>query len=205
MKALRRLGLLIALTLGISVTAAANTLFDNLSGAISGTEAFSSDSSGALAFGTDNQSYQLGNITLLVQGTAAVIPGATLEIFGSTGTAPSTLKGTMNTPSFATNTATPTVFTPVGNITLDPNTEYWARLTVTGDVPLAWAYSYSAPTTNLLNEIKVIDSYGTFYASGPYQMKVEATAISGVPIPATVWLMSSALAGFFGLTRRRAA
>jgi len=92
-------------------------------------------------------------------------------------------------------------FAPTKNILLQDNTSYWVRLfgNASGSVLPTWdvvtSVSSSAPMEFSLGGLL---GYPPFSLS----MRVEASAISAVPLPGAVWLMGSALVGFVGWGRR---
>ena len=101
-------------------------------------------------------------------------------------------------------------FTPVGSITLSPNTSYWFLLGSSTDGTYVWSYVEGSAYTGLgsiRQENSVADSQDSglnwnYHAltSHPYFFQVN---VNPVPVPAAVWFFGSAL-GLMGMKRRKA-
>lgn len=91
-------------------------------------------------------------------------------------------------------------FTPTSDVFLAPNTTYAVQLTSSGS-PVGWMYNIYADGPSFVSINGFVDKYDW----GPGLMSVNATAtasVANVPIPASLWLMGSALVGLLRWLRR---
>lgn len=168
----------------------------------------------AQEFTTDINGYALTSIDAMV-GTGNASPGVIAQLRAddvNTHEIDLTAGGLLGsfTPPDVLGTQSVRSFTPVGSVTLSPNTSYWFLLGSSTDGTYAWSYVEGSAYTGLgsiRQENSVADSQDSglnwnYHAltSHPYFFQVN---VNPVPVPAAVWFFGSAL-GLMGMKRRKA-
>jgi hypothetical protein len=123
--------------LAATATTQAQILSDNLENATAGTESATAARWLAGSFRTDNASYPLRSITLLLANT--VSGTAALDLYDDGGLEPGVLIVTLTPPAAYSPTPADATFTAAGNV-LNPNTTYWAVLRPLGGT-FDWAWT----------------------------------------------------------------
>ncbi len=121
-----------------------------------------------------------------------------LEILENDSGALGSLVAEMIAPQFLSNISTANVFSSPGNVTLAANTDYWVKLTSTGNgEDVLWYRAGTAGDSPWIFDPGFIPPVSGTGLSGstPLQLKVEA--VSNVPLPPAFLLMGSALMGLF--------
>lgn len=80
-------------------------------------------------------------------------------------------------------------FTAPSALTLEAGTQYWAVLSADSGVGIGWAYGSAS------GEWVEEANFSASGSDGPFQMKIEALAVSQVPVPGAVWLLGTAMLG----------
>ena len=149
----------------------------------------------------------LGNITLNLTSPYTPDPSGTLlQIFtDASGTPSTTLVGTYSDPTAFTTNFGNNVFKPIGQITLNTNTNYWVELSSTSNNGVTWdTGNTAAPNQPNLGGFIYAGSLTPSYL--PLLMSVSATSIntaSAVPLPGAVWMMGAALLGLVTTWRKK--
>jgi len=215
-----RLAWALALTLGGTVTASANTveLFDSIYDPITGEKLPGTGSSGigngemyGQEFGTTTEcpvGCLLGTVSLVLNAGDEDLEntsGFKVEIFtsvpGASTREPGTLVATLDNPdSIPSAGSFPSEFTPQAPTVLTDNTNYWVKLTglSSGLGDLAWEWPNGALSDSPFHYLED----GVFGDGNGYAMQVEA---SPVPVPAAFWLMGTALAGLAARAKKKTA
>ncbi len=198
--------LFLLLTLGSPVAHGVD-LFDNLNRTPEDVGSVSTTAWTAQRFTTDNQQYDLTQITLLLarpSGSGEL----TLQLWGGTSLVPSGGSlGTLTRTSAYSTTSAQTTFSAAG-LTLSANSNYWIVAIGANSTTLRWSYTANNTGSGVgfqQNWSDTFDSGGTWSSGGirtnsPYIMKVTATA---VPEPGTVVLMAVSTVFGIAIVRRR--
>jgi len=198
---IKKMGCVLALVLGSSAANAGVTLFDNLTGQIE--DGASGVSPGYIASSFSTGSFcstgcTLGNITLRMFIEADTnINDISLGLYSDAGTTFGSLITTLINPTSINDSFEDAVFTAQNLTTLSANTIYWVHLSAApGSDGGEWGRSF---TSNVSGNF---DINGTHRGgNSPFLYKVEAE-VSNVPVPASVWLMVTALTGLVARTRK---
>jgi len=199
MKTCQKLGPVLALALGSIGTANAALLFETSSNLLEWNDAVSLGTEdwaqGEITISDCLNGCSLDLISLNVRSSSSspnvVLTIRNTELLGSpigslshSGTFPGSLDAEASS------------FTPDSEINLT-NGNYWVRLQNLGDMGIQWGNIPGGTST-------ILDSPGTVPFADPNTMlmRVEGTP-SAVPIPATAWLMGSALLGLVNSWRRK--
>lgn len=94
-------------------------------------------------------------------------------------------------------------FTPDSSINLLANSSYWVRLTGNDTASIQWAYTASGSRT--IYDPTNIPSIGSFNGSELMTITGHITIPAAVPVPASAWLMGTALLGLFKSWRKKQA
>lgn len=98
-------------------------------------------------------------------------------------------------------------FTASAPINLAANSTYWVRLTnLDTDKDIEWAYDTTPGSSfTFFDPTEAPGSQLATVADSSLKMKIEATprAVEPVPLPASVWLMGTALLGLMNTWRRK--
>jgi len=148
----------------------------------------------------------LGDVSLFIQGNDDNLTGhgpATagnykLELLEDDGGALGSLVAEMIAPQFLSNISAANVFSSPGNVTLAANTNYWVKLSSTGNgEDVLWYRAGTAGDSPWIFDPGIFTPTSGTGLSGltPLQLKVEA--VSNVPLPPAFLLMGSALMGLF--------
>jgi hypothetical protein len=115
---------------------AQDNLSDNLSAGTMGTEAASGNTVLTVSFATDDSTYTLTSVTLLLANPS---PGqARLDLYSDGNLEPGSLLATLTPPDSYSDTLAETVFTADG-IILSPNSTYWIVFSAdSGKFDWAW-------------------------------------------------------------------
>lgn len=159
----------------------------------------------AQRFDTDNQTYTLNSVTLLMSRTGS--GDAVLQLWKGPSSPTSVETGTFSLSGTYSSVLTPTTFNASG-IQLTPNTSYWIVLhSSAAGTSIGWSVtannSGSGPGFRTeWGESLTSGSTWVVTTGSPYQMKVEATA---VPEPTEVASVTglAILAGALWLRRRK--
>lgn len=81
-------------------------------------------------------------------------------------------------------------FTAPSALTLEAGIQYWVVLTADSGVTTEWAFG--TDNGEWAENSSFFSGSGD---TGPFQMKVEALAVSQVPVPGAVWLLGTAMLG----------
>lgn len=207
MKTLKKLSWILAFSMGMPGANATVTLYDNLSNTAEAGAAVS-PSTAASTFSTTTlcpTGCTLGNVTLKMLIAEDSTPdNVVLELYTDGGTTPGSLIATLANPATILDDYQDNIFTPQAQIDLDPNTIYWLQLSGTGDGgawgrtfatngPGSWVHDLSPAGGPVLGDI----------GNSPLIYKVEAE-VSNVPVPASIWLMGTALTGLAIRARKKA-
>ncbi len=201
MKAYQKLGMAIAL-IG-SGSAVADPIFDNISGINSYGEGIGiyGDSYIAKKFSTLSlcpNGCILGDVTLTLTSLDGSTTGYSLEIFSDNANVPGTSLVSFKNPNYFSTSFGNDTFKPNASLTLANNTFYWVRFSTTSFSPTYWnnlsnANVQGQPTDQIYN----INGFEGSQSSPSLLMKVEATPVPvQAPVPATIWMMGTALLGF---------
>jgi hypothetical protein len=214
MKLYKQLGYILALAIGSSAANASvdlvNTLTGNESGGRFNFPAGFPDISVATQFSTSDicpQTCALGDVTLFLGsddingiGHGPATAGSfTLEILADNSDAPGTSIATMINPTFIVETVANNIFTAPAGITLLDDTNYWLRLTSSGNSPeeVDWLYGSGGPGNWQYQSLAGLETSQTNpHSTG--MMRIEA--VPEVPVPSAFWLLGTALIGL--VTRR---
>jgi hypothetical protein len=127
----------------------------------------------------------------------------TLRLYADEGTLPGSLIANLITPSSISDDLENTVFTHLDPIILGPATNYWLMLSADPDI--AGGGAEWGRTVSGQGDFIIDSPYGLHTGSNsPFIYRVEAD-VSNVPLPASVWLMTTALSGLAVRARRRKA
>jgi|APLak6261660231_1056022.scaffolds.fasta_scaffold01277_2 hypothetical protein len=217
-----KLGLILALTLGASVTANGSVLYNNIPASTQYLDGLVLHDFGFFAsqFSTNSSvcapGCTLGNITLNLFSDSLHNPsgntnGYQLQVFSDVGNAPGMALISMNNPAVFNSVAANHVFTPNGILNLNSSTNYWVKLSADsgngGGESVTWSIYQNAIQTQAGQPtlFQYSDSVGSFYTftNPKLLMSVEATANAVVPVPGAAWLMGSALLGLVASWRRK--
>lgn len=212
---LKKIGPL-AIALILTAAAPAATISDNLNAATFFTEVVNSSSSIAAGFQTDNTSYTLTSVTVLMSQNT---PGSlNLSLYSNApqsppndlGFQPGVLLGNLTSPGGYPSMLSQVTFGG-NNLPLAPDTTYWLVMTAPSGGAYEWAYAAG----NDGSGVGFYPSWGvrtspgtTWYTSDlqPMQMRVMADpAVNVIPEPAvsSLLLAGLALCGFNRLRSRR--
>lgn len=205
MKKHKQLGFMLALALGSSAASATVTLHDSLfrtadvGAAVSPSTAASTFTTGSLC----PTGCILGNVTLnMLIAETSTPDNITLELYSDSGAAPGSLLATLTNPTTILDSFADTIFTTQTQVALNSNSTYWLQLSGTGDGG-SWGRTYATNGPgSWFHDLGFFKLEGT--GNSPFIYKVEAE-VSNVPLPASVWLMSTALAGLAVRGRRASA
>jgi hypothetical protein len=154
----------------------------------------------ASSFGTDNTSYDLNTVTLLM--TQIGTTTAEVSIYTDNSNAPGTqLGGALTSPASYIGSPGLALFTASG-ITLSPNTTYWVVLKAVGPTGyLEWEQSSGGSGVGYLPGTRISSDSGEHWLveTNPMAMKVEATT---VPLPPAVALLGAGLIPLVWFRRR---
>lgn len=198
--------LLSALSVLILVHGAnATTISDNLANAAASTEFIGGDTWVAAEFATDNVTYTLDSITLLIANRS---PGtAELDVYNTVALKPGALVGSLLPPGSYTSFLSQTAF--AGNqITLEANSLYWVVLKApSGSFDWAWTESNTGIGVGFRPVFAATDDAGGswFTSNGEPQLaRILATPlVNNVPEPSLLSLVAIlVLPGLF-LAKRR--
>jgi hypothetical protein len=132
--------LLFALVLLFAEALAANAqevLSDNLAATTSSTEAASGSTWLTASFATDDSTYTLNSVTLVLANPTT--GQARLDLYSDANLEPGSLVGTLASPDTYSSTLANTTFLADG-ITLSPNSTYWIVLSAdSGEFDWAWS------------------------------------------------------------------
>jgi len=149
----------------------------------------------------------LGNITLnLISPYSSDPTGTQLQVFTDASGIPSTtLVGSFNDPTTLTALPGNNIFTPIGQITLNNNTNYWVELSSISLNGVTWdTGSTSAPNQPNLGGFVYGGSFTQ--SPNPLLMSVAVTSsnpVTTIPLPGAVWMMGAALLGLVTTGRRK--
>jgi hypothetical protein len=200
---IKQISCILALAIGASA-AHAGILYDNLTGkqnagasGIHPATISSSFSTGSLC----PTGCTLGDITLLMTiDEDANASDIILGLYADGGTAPGALIANLVTPSSISDDLENTIFTHLGSIILGPSTNYWLMLSAGPDIAgggAEWGRTISGQGDFIIND----PYYPMSGSNSPFMYKVEAD-VSNVPVPAAIWLMTTALSGLAVRARR---
>lgn len=197
------------LSLG-SFSATAGLLVSNLGEPTRATTELSLDLWAAQSFVTDNTTYQLSSVEVLIgnrEGSPSVV--AELHAYGGATGIGTTLSTFTIAPVPAGDPA-PVMLVPNTAVTLDPHTTYWVVLGVSGVDSFGWSYAKGNATTGPGSlgafgysiDAGLSWAPGTFDTPNPHQLRVGITVI---PEPTTAVGLSGLvlLAGSLVQHRRR--
>lgn len=202
---IKQIGYFLALAVGSSV-ANAGILYDNLGAQVIGASGVP-PATIATSFSTGSlcpTGCTLGDITLLLTlDEDADASDITLGLYADGGIIPGSLIANLVTPSSISDDLENTVFTHLGSIVLGPATNYWLMLSADPDIAGGGA-EWGRTTSGQGNFVIESQYYSNDGSNSPFMYRVEAD-VSNVPLPASVWLMTTALSGLAARARRRKA
>lgn len=188
---------------------AATILSDNLSAAVSGTEAATGSTWLAASFGTDALQYVLDSMMLLLSNPSAGT--AEVEVYDDGGLEPGSLIAVLTSTALFSTTPAQTTFTANGT-TLSANSTYWAVLKATsGEFDWSWTSNNTGSGPGFQGSWGISTDAGATwftYDVFPLQLSVIATPVAtatpeaGTPALSTAGALAGAAAMF--LRRRRA-
>jgi hypothetical protein len=170
----------LVLSFAASPSARAETvLSDNVSATTGGVEAATGDLWLTAGFGTDDSSYTLTSITLLLQRDS--IGGQVeLDLYDDGGLQPDALIGALTLAGTVSSALSATTFTTAG-LTLAADSNYWVVLkAATGQFSWAWANDASGLGAGFQHTWGSSDDAGSSwftFDSYPLQMSVTAAAV----------------------------
>lgn len=195
------------------VSAAADTLSNNLSSASGGTEAASGGDLLAASFTTDSATDSLGSVTLPLADLTSSGGTAVVSLYSDGGLEPGILIATLTGASSYTTTLADVTLSASG-ISLSADSTYWVVLSAsTGEIDWSFAADDNGTGSGFADEWAAsYDDGSTWYtytsAQGegvdPLQMDVESTSASTAPEAggASLALLGGLALGTVGLLRR---
>jgi hypothetical protein len=168
------------------------TISDNLANAAASTEFIGGDTWIAAEFVTNNFTYSLDSITLLLSNRA---PGtAELDVYNSVALKPGTSVGSLVSPGSFTSSLSQTIFGG-NNITLQANSVYWAVLKApSGSFNWAWTESNTGSGVGFRRVFAATDDAGAawFTSNGEPQLAriLAIPLVSIVPEPSLLSLLA---------------
>jgi hypothetical protein len=166
--------------LGVSPLAAQaqSVLSDNLAASTAGTEAATGSTWLTASFATDDATYSLTSVTLLLANPSA--GQARLDLYSDGNLEPGSLLGTLTSPDSYPCTLDSATFL-ASDITLTPNTTYWLVLSANcGEFDWAWTTDNTGSGAGFQHTWGQSDDAGvTWFTidSFPTQFTVTATAV----------------------------
>ena len=120
----------------LTASAQDTLLSDNLSATTSSSEAASGSTVLTASFATDDSTYNLTSVTLLLANPSA--GQARLDLYSDGGLEPGSLVASLTPPDSYSDTLAETTFT-ASDVSLSPNTTYWIVLSAdSGEFDWAW-------------------------------------------------------------------
>jgi hypothetical protein len=200
---IKQISCILALAIGTSA-AHAGILYDHMTGIQDNGASGIPPATIATSFSTGSlcpTGCTLGDITLwMTLDEDADASDITLGLYADGGSIPGSLIANLITPSSIGDDLDNAVFTHLGSIILGPTTNYWLMLSADSGIAGAgaeWARGPSGQGNFVIND----PSFPMSGSNSPFMYKVEAD-VSNVPVPAAIWLMTTALSGLAVRARR---
>jgi len=181
---------------GVWPVYASTVLTDNLAETSGGSVTISGHSLQAQSFTTDARAYSLDSVQLLL---ASPDQGTSVSLYSDSGSLPAQLLATLSLSGSYSSELSITTYT-ADSVLLAANTTYWI---VIGNTLGSTDWAYQASDDGSSHAWAEWDgSYWFTYSSYPYQLSVNASALTAVPLP-MAWPLF--LSGFacLGLCKRR--